>query len=67
MIESVHSEKLASAIGKISCERGIVTDILLEVNIGNEESKSGFSPFEILGGQTLLLRLCLEQPAETTP
>ncbi len=49
MIESVHSEKLASAIGKISCERGIVTDILLEVNIGNEESKSGFSPFEILG------------------
>lgn len=47
MIESVHSEKLANAIGKLSVERGIVTDILLEVNIGNEESKSGFLPEEL--------------------
>lgn len=47
MIESVHSEKLASVIGKLSSERGIVTDILLEVNIGNEESKSGFLPSEL--------------------
>ncbi len=47
MIESVHSEKLASVIGKLSVERGIVTDILLEVNIGNEESKSGFLPEEL--------------------
>ena len=48
MIESVHSEKLAAVIGKLSCERGIVTDILLEVNIGNEESKSGFKAEELL-------------------
>lgn len=47
MIESVHSEKLASVIGKLSTDRGIVTDILLEVNIGNEESKSGFLPKEL--------------------
>lgn len=47
MIESVHSEKLASVIGKLSTDRGIVTDILLEVNIGNEESKSGFLPEEL--------------------
>ncbi len=47
MIESVHSEKLASVIGRLSAERGIVTDILLEVNIGNEESKSGFTAEEI--------------------
>lgn len=47
MIESVHSEKLATVIGKLSSERGIVTDILLEVNIGNEESKSGFLPSEL--------------------
>ena len=47
MIESVHSEKLAAAIGKVSADRGIVTDILLEINVGNEESKSGFSPTEI--------------------
>lgn len=43
MIESVHSEKLAAVIGRLSAERGIITDILLEVNIGNEESKSGFT------------------------
>lgn len=42
MIESVHSLKLASLIGKLSCENGITTDILLEVNIGREENKSGF-------------------------
>ncbi len=47
MIESVHSEKLATVIGKLSAERGIVTDILLEVNIGNEESKSGFATEEV--------------------
>ena len=47
MIESVHSEKLASVIGRLSVERGIVTDVLLEVNIGNEESKSGFLPEEL--------------------
>ncbi len=42
MIESVHSLKLASLIGKLSLEKGITTDILLEVNIGREENKSGF-------------------------
>ncbi|MBO7217250.1 MAG: YggS family pyridoxal phosphate-dependent enzyme, partial [Clostridia bacterium] len=47
MIESVHSKKLAEVIGRLSSEKGIVTDILLEVNIGNEESKSGFSPDEL--------------------
>jgi pyridoxal phosphate enzyme (YggS family) len=47
MIESVHSVKLAAEISKISQKLGIVTDILLEVNIGNEESKSGFAPEEL--------------------
>ncbi len=47
MIESVHSEKLAAVIGRLSEEKGIVTDILLEVNIGNEQSKSGFLPDEL--------------------
>ena len=47
MIESVHSMKLASVIGRISAERGITTDILLEVNIGREESKSGFMTEEL--------------------
>lgn len=47
MIESVHSTKLAKIIGDLSLKKNIVTDILLEVNIGAEESKSGFSPEEI--------------------
>ncbi len=44
MIESVHSLKLAAEIGKCSIKKGIVTDVLVEVNIGNEQSKSGFAP-----------------------
>lgn len=47
MIESVHSIKLAECIGDLSVKRNKVTDILLEVNIGGEESKSGFSPEDI--------------------
>lgn len=47
MIESVHSLKLAKVIGELSVKKGIVTDILLEINIGNEESKSGFKAEEI--------------------
>ena len=48
MIHSVHSVKLAKAISDVSQKKNIITDILLEVNIGNEESKSGFSKDEIL-------------------
>ncbi|MBO5852573.1 MAG: YggS family pyridoxal phosphate-dependent enzyme [Clostridia bacterium] len=47
MIESVHSLKLASLIGKLSQEKGITTDILLEVNIGREANKSGFLTEEL--------------------
>ncbi len=47
MIESVHSVKLASLIGRLSAEKGITTDILLEVNIGREENKSGFLKEEL--------------------
>ncbi len=47
MIHSVSSEKLAAEIDKQSAKLGKITDVLLEVNIGNEESKSGFTPEEI--------------------
>lgn len=47
MIESVDSLKLANEISKQALKRGITMDILLEVNIGGEESKSGFSRSEI--------------------
>ncbi|MBQ2274639.1 MAG: YggS family pyridoxal phosphate-dependent enzyme [Clostridia bacterium] len=47
MIESVDSLRLATAIGKEAVKCGKTMDILLEINIGGEESKSGFSANEI--------------------
>lgn len=44
MIESVDSLKIGREIGKQSVKKGIVTDVLIEVNIGREESKTGFLP-----------------------
>lgn len=44
MIESVDSLKLAEEISKQAGKRGIVMDVLAEINIGGEESKSGFAP-----------------------
>ena len=46
VIESVDSVKLAAEISRRSEELGIVTDILVEINIGGEESKSGIKPDE---------------------
>jgi len=47
IIQSVDSIELAELIGKRAVELGIVQDVLLEVNIGGELSKSGFSVEEI--------------------
>lgn len=47
MIESVDSLRLAAAIGKEAVKRGKTMDILLEINIGGEESKSGFAPQDV--------------------
>ncbi len=41
MIESVDSVKLAKEINRVSAIKGIVSDVLVEVNVGKEESKSG--------------------------
>ena len=41
MIHSVDSEKLAAEIDKRAKSSGIVMDILVEINIGMEDSKSG--------------------------
>ncbi len=46
LIHSVHSYKLAEEISKQAIKRGKKMDILLEINIGNEQSKSGFSAEE---------------------
>ena len=48
LIHSVDSERLLRAINAEAARQGIRQNILLEVNIGNEESKSGFRPEEIL-------------------
>lgn len=44
MIQSVDSLRVARAIDRCSTELGIVTPILVEVNIGGEEVKSGIAP-----------------------
>ena len=48
LIQSVDSLRLLAAIDKEARRQEITQDILLEINIGEEESKSGFAPEEIL-------------------
>lgn len=48
LIQSVDSEHLLQAIDKEAAKQALVQDILLEVNIGEEASKSGFSAEDIL-------------------
>ena len=47
LIQSVDRLPLLVCIDKEAAKQGIVQDILLEVNVGGEESKSGFSPEEV--------------------
>ena len=47
LIQSVGSLALLDEIEKTAEKLGIVQDILLEVNIGGEEAKSGFAPAEV--------------------
>ena len=48
LIQSVDSERLLLAIDKEAAKQGLVQNILLEVNIGEEASKSGFGVDDIL-------------------
>ncbi|MDO4913490.1 MAG: YggS family pyridoxal phosphate-dependent enzyme [Bifidobacteriaceae bacterium] len=47
-IESVDSFELAQKIARRACARNINTDVLLEVNVSGEESKSGCVPAQAL-------------------
>ena len=47
LIQSVDSLRLLQAIQAEAGKQGIVQDILLEINVGNEASKSGFAIREI--------------------
>ena len=47
LIQSVDSERLLKEINKEAAKQGIIQNILLEVNIGEEASKSGFQAEDI--------------------
>ena len=48
VIQSVDRLNLLEAIQKEAAKKGIVQEIFLEVNVGGEESKSGFAVSEVL-------------------
>ncbi|MDD3347775.1 YggS family pyridoxal phosphate-dependent enzyme [Oscillibacter sp.] len=48
LIESVGSLELLFEIEKAAAARGVVQEVLLEVNIGGEAAKSGFAPDALL-------------------
>lgn len=48
LIHSVDSYKLASEINRLSAKQNVVTDILIEVNIAEEESKFGIAKEETM-------------------
>ena len=50
LIQSVGSLPLLEEIEKVAAAQNLVQDILLEVNIGREEAKSGFLPEELTAG-----------------
>ena len=43
LVHGVDSARLARALGKAAAEAGRVADVLVEVNVGGEETKSGVS------------------------
>lgn len=49
LIHSAGSMALLEEIDRVSEKKGLTQDVLLEVNIGREESKSGFAPEELYG------------------
>ena len=53
LIQSVGSESLLREIEKEAAKQELVQDILLEVNIGGEEAKSGFAPEELFAAAQL--------------
>lgn len=57
LIHSVDSLRLAKEISKQAGKINKNMEILLEVNIGNEESKSGFAPEEVLSAAEEISKL----------
>ena len=57
LIHSVSSEKLLRAIAAQAVKAGVVQNILLEINLAGEDSKSGFTPDETLPAARLSAEL----------
>lgn len=58
LVHSLFEERHARKIDEVARERGIVQDVLLEVNVSGEQSKSGVSPAEA----RTLLEVCTALP-----
>lgn len=56
-VETVDSDRLAKALGARSADLGRTQNVLLQVNLENEESKSGFAPGEITDSMGRLLAI----------
>ncbi len=57
LIHSVDSIRLAEEIDKCAKKIGVTQNILLEINIGSEPSKSGFFPQDFLSGYEAIKKL----------
>ena len=57
LIQSVGSMELLREIEKEAAKQGLRQDILLEVNIGGEEAKSGFAPEDVRAAAQSALEL----------
>ena len=57
LIHSISSEHLAQAVASRSQTHGVISKVLLEVNVSGEESKSGFTPQEAYEALPRLLEL----------
>ena len=57
LIQSVGSVELLEEIEKVAAREQLVQDILLEVNIGGEEAKSGFAPEAVTAAAEAALAL----------
>ena len=66
LIQSIGSEALLREVEKEAARQQLVQDILLEVNIGGEEAKSGFAPEETEAA-AVLRGLMTIPPVETVP
>ena len=58
LIHSLFEERHARKIDEIARERGIVQDVLVEVNVSGEASKSGLAPSDVRS----MLSACAEMP-----